>query len=291
MTADPSPAFGEPGRGKSDDTAGTGIDMTVPHSARIWNYWLGGKDNYAVDREIGDEFLAIFPGQADIARHSRAFLGRVVRYLAGEVGIRQFLDIGTGLPTADNTHEVAQRVAPQSRILYVDNDPLVLVHARALLASGPEGACYYIDADLHDPDKIITEAARTLDFARPIAVMMLGILGHIPDEDAPEQIVARLLSALSPGSYLVINDGTNVLHGQTDGESAENSARARAIARYAAAGGVPYHLRTPERIAGFLTGLELVDPGVVSVSQWRAEATPFGPSAKVDAFCGVGRKP
>ena len=268
-----------------------GIDATKPHSARIWNYWLGGKDNYAIDREVGDEFLGIFPGQADIARYSRVFLGRVVRYLAGEVGLRQFLDIGTGLPTADNTHEVAQRMAPQSRIVYVDNDPLVLVHARALLTSGPEGACDYIDADLHDPDQIVTEAARTLDFAQPIAVMMLGILGHIPDEDDPEEIVARLLSRLSPGSYLVINDGTNVLHGQPGGEPTEDSARARAIARYAAAGGVPYNLRTPERIAGFLAGLELVDPGVVSVSQWRAEATPFGSPARVDAFCGVGRKP
>lgn len=267
------------------------IDTSRPHSARIWNYWLGGKDYYPIDREVGDEFLAIFPGQADIARHSRAFLGRAVRYLAGEAGIRQFLDAGTGLPTVDNTHEVAQRVAPESRIVYVDNDPLVLVHARALLASGPKGACDYIDADLHDPDKIITEASRTLDFGQPVALMMLGILGHIPDEDDPEQILARLVNVLPPGSYLVINDGTNVLHGQAGGELEEDSARARAIARYAEASGVPYHLRTPERIQGFFAGLELVDPGVVSVSQWRVEATPFGLPAEVDAFCGVGRKP
>ena len=266
----------------------TGIDPTRPHSARIWNYWLGGMDNFRIDRRVGDQFLAIFPGQADIARQSRAFLGRVVRYLAGEAGIRQFLDIGTGLPTADNTHEVAQRVAPQSRIVYVDNDPLVLAHARALLTSTPEGATAYVHADMREPGKILAEAARTLDFAQPTAVLLLGILGHIPDEDDPQGIVARLLSALSPGSFLVVNDGTNVLHGQTD-EPAENSARARAIARFAAAGGIPYNLRTPERIAGFLTGLELVDPGVVSVSQWRAEATPFGPPA-IDAFCGVGRK-
>ena len=152
----------------TDDSSASGqqrpgkIDVSRPHSARIWNYWLGGKDNYPVDREVGEEFLAIFPGQADIARHARAFLGRVVRYLAGEAGIRQFLDIGTGLPTVDNTHEVAQRVAPESRIVYVDNDPLVLAHARALLTSSPEGACDYIDADLHDPDTILTKAARTL---------------------------------------------------------------------------------------------------------------------------------
>jgi S-adenosyl methyltransferase len=140
-------------------TAQTGIDATVPHAARVWNYWLGGQDNYAVDRKIGDEILAIFPAQAEIARQSRAFLTRAVSYLAGEAGIRQFLDIGTGLPTADNTHEVAQRLAPESRIVYVDNDPLVLAHAHDLLTSTPEGACDYIDADLHDPDKIITEAA------------------------------------------------------------------------------------------------------------------------------------
>ena len=291
MTDDSASVPGKPGSGGPGATARTGIDATVPHSARIWNYWLGGKDNYPIDREVGNEFLTIFPGQADIARQSRAFLGRVVRYLAAEAGIRQFLDIGTGLPTADNTHQVAQRVAPESRIVYVDNDPLVLVHARALLTSSPEGACDYIDADLHDPDKILREAARTLDFARPVAVMMLGILGHIPDEDDPQEIVARLVGRLSPGSYLVINDGTNVLHGRAGGEQAEDSARARAIARYAEASGVPYYLRTPERIGGFFAGLELVDPGVVSVSQWRAEPGPFGPPPMVDAFCGVGRKP
>jgi len=156
------------------------IDYSRPHSARIWNYWLGGKDNYPVDREVGDKFVAIFPGQVDIARHSRAFLGRAVRFLAGEAGVRQFLDIGTGLPTKDNTHQVAQDVAPESRIVYVDNDPLVLAHARALLTSTPQGACDYIDADLRGPGKILTEAARTLDFAQPIALIMLGILGHIP---------------------------------------------------------------------------------------------------------------
>src|SRR5947209_16685710 len=154
------------------DPAGTGIDTAVPHSARIWNYWLGGKDNYAVDREAGDQFSAIYPGIVDIARADRAFLGRVVRYLAGEAGVRQFLDVGTGLPTADNTHQVAQRVAPESRIVYVDNDPLVLAHARALLTSSPEGATAYVDADLRDSDRIMSEAAGTLDFTQPIALML-----------------------------------------------------------------------------------------------------------------------
>jgi O-methyltransferase involved in polyketide biosynthesis len=268
-----------------------GIDTTVPHAARVWNYWLGGKDNYAVDRKIAEQILAVFPAQAEIARQSRAFLTRAVSYLAAEAGIRQFLDIGTGLPTANNTHEVAQRLAPESRIVYVDNDPLVLVHARSLLISTPQGACDYIDADLHDPDKIITEAARTLDLAKPIAMMLLGILGYVPDEDKPGSIVAHLVSRLSPGSYVVMNDGTNVVRNQTENESVEDSPRARVVALYAATGAVPYHLRTPEQIEGFFAGLELVDPGVVSVSRWHAEATPFGPPAMVDSFCGVGRKP
>jgi O-methyltransferase involved in polyketide biosynthesis len=267
------------------------IDTSRPHSARIWNYWLGGKDNYAVDREIGDEFVAIFPGQVEIARHSRAFLGRAVRYLAADAGIRQFLDLGTGLPTVDNTHEIAQRVAPEARIVYVDNDPLVLIHARALLNSTPQGSCDYIDADVHDPGAILAGAARTLDFAQPVALMMLGILGHIPDADGPEEILAHLVNALAPGSYVVIGDGTNILHGQRAGEVAEDSARARAGRRYVEAGGVPYHLRTPERIEGFFAGLELIPPGVVSVSRWRLESSPFGLPAEVDGFCGVARKP
>jgi hypothetical protein len=281
----------------TDDSSASGqqrpgmIDVSRPHSARIWNYWLGGKDNYPVDREVGEEFLAIFPGQADIARHARAFLGRVVRYLAEEAGIRQFLDIGTGLPTVDNTHEVAQRVAPESRIVYVDNDPLVLAHARALLTSSPEGACDYIDADLHDPDTILTKAARTLDFAQPIALIMLGILGHIPDQDGPGEIVAHLVNQLPSASYLVIADGTNVLESDASGNAGEESARARAYRRYAEAGGIPYYPRTPKRIEGFFDGLEPIDPGVVSVSRWRLEASPFGPPAEVDAFCGVARKP
>jgi O-methyltransferase involved in polyketide biosynthesis len=283
VTDDPSPW--------PERTAKTGIDTTVPHAARVWNYWLGGKDNYAVDREIGDEILAIFPAQAEVARQSRAFLTRAVSYLAAEAGIRQFLDIGTGLPTANNTHEVAQRLAPESRIVYVDNDPLVLAHARALLTSTPAGACDYIDADLHSPDKIIAEAARTLDFAEPIAVMLLGILGYVPDQEQPGSIVAGLMSRVPTGSYLVINDGTNVFHGRTEGEPAEDSPRARVVALYAATGAIPYHLRTPQQIEDFFAGLELVDPGVVSVSQWRQEATPFGPPVKVDSFCGVGRKP
>jgi hypothetical protein len=258
-----------------------GIDVTVPHSARIWNYWLGGKDNYAVDRQVGDQVREVYPNIVDVARHSRAFLGRAVRHLAGEAGIRQFLDIGTGLPTVDNTHEVAQRAAPESRIVYVDNDPLVLVHAQALLTSTPEGVTDYIDADVREPDAILRVAAETLDFDRPVALMMLGILGQVLDDDQAYAIARHLLDALSPGSHLVLEDGTNVvLH-----EAANEAERVRAE------GGDPYRLRSPEQLTRFFDGLELLEPGVVSVSRWRPEAIPFGLPDEVDAFCGVGRKP
>src|SRR4029453_9109952 len=170
MTDDPSASGQRP----------SGIDASVPHSARIWNYWLGGKDNYPVDREAGEQFRAIFPEIVEVARSTRAFLNRAVRYLAGEAGLRQFLDIGTGLPTVDNTHEVAQRVAPKSRVVYVDNDPVVLAHARALLTS-TQGVTAYVDADVHDPDTILDVAAWTLDFSQPVALMLLGVLGHIGD--------------------------------------------------------------------------------------------------------------
>ncbi len=166
------------------------LDTSRPHSARTWNYWLGGKDNFAIDREVGERVRQAYPLIVEVARASRAFLIRAVRYLAGEAGIRQFLDIGTGLPTADNTHEVAQRMGPESRIVYVDNDPLVLVHARALLTSSPEGATDYIDADLHDPDRILHEAARTLDFSRPIAIVLQGILGYVQDYESPATSMA-----------------------------------------------------------------------------------------------------
>ena len=191
------------------ETAGTAIDTTVPHSARIWNYWLGGKDNYEVDRMAGDQFSAIYPGIVDIARADRAFLGRVIRYVAGEAGVRQFLDVGTGLPTAANTHQVAQDVAPESRIVYVDNDPLVLAHARALLTSSPEGSTSYVDADMHDADKVLREAAQWLDLTQPVALTFMGVLGHIVDHDEARLIVARLLDGLPSGSYLSINDSVN----------------------------------------------------------------------------------
>jgi S-adenosyl methyltransferase len=188
------------------------LNTNVPQTARIWNYWLGGKDNFPVDRQVGDQILEAFPAIVENARASRAFLARAVHYLAGDAGIRQFLDIGTGLPTANNTHQVAQAVAPECRIVYVDNDPIVLTHARALLTSTPEGATAYIDADLRDPDTILEHAARTLDVTQPIAIMLMGILGHIADDDQARSIVKRLVGGVPSGSYLTMNDGTDTSH-------------------------------------------------------------------------------
>jgi hypothetical protein len=278
VTDDRSSSQGETWPEESDNTSGTGIDTTVPHSARIWNYWLGGKDNYAVDRAAGDEYRATFPGITDVARTSRSFLVRAVRYLAGEAGVRQFLDIGTGLPTADNTHEVAQRVAPESRIVYVDNDPLVLAHARALLTSTPAGVCEYLDADIRDPDAILNTARDLLDFAQPVALMLMGIMGHFTDEEA-YPIVRRLVDGLPPGSYFALYDGANV-----------NEAFNEAQQGYNESGAVPYHLRSPEQFALFFEGLDLVEPGVVPVPHWRPDPDAAGQPAEIYSYCGVGRK-
>ncbi|TDC85589.1 SAM-dependent methyltransferase [Actinomadura sp. 7K507] len=235
------------------------IDTSVPHSARIWNFLLGGTDNYPVDRQAGEQVFAVFPGMVDMVRQSRLMLRRVVRYLAGEAGIRQFLDIGTGLPTADNTHEVAQRAAAESRIVYVDNDPLVLTQARALLTSTPEGVTAYIEADVRDPETILAEAARTLDYDEPVALMLMGVLGLVGDYDEARSIVRRLMAALPSGSYLAVYDGTDA-----------DPAYVEAIRAYnAGSGAVPYTPRTPEQITGYFDGLDLIEPGVVPVTRWR----------------------
>jgi len=259
------------------------IDTNVAHSARIWNYWLGGKDHYPVDRRVGDQILEMFPHIAYLARADRAFLGRAVRYLVSEAGIRQFLDIGTGLPTADNTHEVAQRIAPECRIVYVDNDPLVLAHARALLTGTPQGATDYLDADLRDPDKIVQEAARTLDFSQPVAVMLLGILHHVSDDGEAYGVVDRLLDAVPPGSYLTIAHSTNQITG---------AAMDEAVRHWNQFGKPPMTLRTPQAVARFFDRLELLEPGVVSTSRWRPDPaeTSSGPVPETDEFCAVGRK-
>ena len=255
------------------------INATVPHSARVWNYWLGGKDNFAADRELGEKVKQLFPSIVEVALASRAFLGRAIRYLVEDAGVRQFLDVGTGLPTANNTHEVAQRLAPESRIVYVDNDPLVLVHARALLVSSPQGSTDYLDADVHDPDRILDGARQTLDFQRPIALMMLGILGHVADYEDARGIVTTLMDALPSGSYIVINDGTNIY--QTE----QRNAATEVIETE----GPAYYPRSHEQIEGFFAGLELVEPGVVSTPLWRPDA---GETPKeIDVLAGVGRKP
>ncbi|MBZ2407725.1 SAM-dependent methyltransferase [Streptomyces sp. L06] len=251
-----------------------------PHSARVWNYLLGGKDHYPPDAAVGDQILTAFPDFAAVARLQRHFLARAVRHLAGEVGIRQFLDIGTGLPTADNTHELAQRIAPESRVVYVDNDPLVLVHARALLTSTPEGACVYVDSDVRDPARILAEARRTLDFDQPVALTLLGILGQLPDDENPAALVTELLAALPSGSYLALSDGT-------DTSEALNTA----VAAYNSQSAHTYHLRSPAHIATFFEGLDLVEPGVVPTSDWRPELSTLpGPVIRGHAVCGVGRK-
>jgi ubiquinone/menaquinone biosynthesis C-methylase UbiE len=258
------------------------LDTNVPHSARVWNHWLGGKDNYPIDRETGDRVAERYPDIVTIARAARQFLGRAVGYLAADCGIRQFLDIGTGLPTADNTHQIAQRIAPESRIVYVDNDPLVLTHARALLTSSPEGRTAYIDADLRDPGAILTEAANTLDLTQPVAITLIAILHHIDDYDEACEIVRRLTDPLPSGSYLVLSHSTNAIGGAASDE---------AVARYNQFGRPPVTLRSIDEITGFFDGLELLPPGVVSTPRWRPAVAPVdGEPPEIDQFCGVARK-
>jgi hypothetical protein len=253
------------------------IDTSVPHSARIWNYWLGGKDYYPVDREAGDKYRETFPQIVDVARAGRYFLARSVRFLAGEVGVRQFIDVGTGLPAADNTHEVAQRIAPGCRVVYVDNDPLVLAHARALLDSTPQGSCDYVDADMRDPAAILAAAARTLDLTRPVALLFMGVLGHVAGYDESRAIVSAMLGGVPAGSYLALK------------ESVGAQARVKANQQYERTGAVPYVSRTAAQVEGYFAGLDLAPPGVVPVGDWRPDPSPF-PPVQVDSLAGVARK-
>jgi hypothetical protein len=259
----------------------TGVNISTPHAPRIWNYWLGGKDNFAVDREIGDRMAETYPDIVRIARADRAFLRRTVRHLVMEEGIRQFLDIGTGLPTADNTHQIAQTYAPESRIVYVDNDPLVLTHARALLSSTSGGATDYLDADLHAPEPILRDAGRTLDFEQPIAIMLLGVLIYIQDTDEAYSIVQRLLDAVPVGSYLVIAHSTSDIYGAATEEVVR--LRNERVSP-------PMKLRGGAEIRRFFDGLELIDPGLVSVTRWRPDVSDLEDGREVDEFGGVGRK-
>jgi len=253
----------------------------MAHPARVWDYWLGGKDNYAPDREVGDLLNAAMPEVVIWARADREFLIRAVRYLVSEVGIRQFLDIGTGIPTANNTHEVAQSIAPDCRIVYVDNDPIVLVHARALLTSTPQGATDYIDADLREPDKILRAAAQTLDFSKPIALILLGILEFIITDEAYE-IVSRLLGAMPSGSHLAIASPTGEVHRETTTE---------VIRRWNESGATPATLRSREELIRFFDHMELLEPGLVSLPQWRPDPSTLYADREIAFFGAVGRKP
>jgi O-methyltransferase involved in polyketide biosynthesis len=266
---------------KSHPSLNDKIDTTVPHNARVWNYFLGGKDNFAADRVAAEQYRTIFPEIVDIAQADRAFLSRAVTYMVEQTGIRQFLDIGTGLPTLDNTHEVAQRLAPESRVVYVDNDPLVLVHARALLVGSPAGATDYIEADLREPDHILRAAASTLDFTRPVAIMLLGILHFIGDDKQPHRIVNRLLDAAASGSYMALTHATRELGGQANTE-AQQFWNDNAT--------VPITARTRHEITTFFDHLEILEPGVVPLGRWRPDAATTIP-VEVAGYCGVGRKP
>ncbi|MEU6537921.1 SAM-dependent methyltransferase [Streptomyces sp. NPDC047000] len=252
MTDSHSPAGGSPR-----------LNTSVAHNARVWNYWIGGKDNYEVDQQVGEHVATMFPVIRDVARADRDFLGRAVTLLADGLGVRQFLDVGTGLPTVDNTHEIAQRIAPDARIVYVDNDPIVLAHARSLLTSTREGVTDYIDADVRDPGAIVERAGRTLDLDRPVAVMMLGILNFVLDRDEALDIVRRIMAAMPSGSHLVLTHPT--VDAEYGGEG--NAAAMRFWNENATP---PITARTRDEIAAFLDGLELLEPGLVPCSQWRA---------------------
>jgi S-adenosyl methyltransferase len=263
----------------SPDSEQPGFDTSHAHPARVYDYWLGGKDNYEADRAAAEHFIEVMPNILDGVRANRAFLRRAVQYLAGEAGIRQFLDIGTGLPTAENTHEVAQAVAPDSRVVYVDNDPIVLAHARALLTSVPSGMTAYLEADARDTGKILSEASRILDFTKPVAVMSLLVLQYIPDADRPHQIVSELMSAVPSGSYLTISDTTPDIDPERVREGT-----ARLNARL---GPAQSTLRTREQFTAYFDGLELVEPGVVPMPQWRTTGNPL----VIPVFAAMGRKP
>jgi O-methyltransferase involved in polyketide biosynthesis len=248
----------------------------------MWNYWLGGKDNFAADRELAERVLQVMPSMPLIAQAARLFLIDAVHQLATVHGIRQFLDIGTGLPTADNTHDVAQRAAPDSRIVYVDHDPVVLTHAQALLTSSPEGTTDYLQADLRDTETILKGAARTLDLSRPVAILLVAVLHFIPDADDPYAIVARLMDAVPSGSYLVMAHAANDIAREAAAEMAR---------RYNEMSSAPITLRNREQVARFFDGLDLLPPGLVPISQWGLAGHIDATAGGLAGYCGIGRKP
>jgi hypothetical protein len=263
----------------ADERVPASVNPKVPAIARVYDYWLGGKDNFAVDRELADKLTQAYPVTRAAVRSNRAFLGRAVRFLADQAGLRQFLDIGTGIPTANNTHEIAQSVDPRCRVVYVDNDPMVLTHARALLTSVTAPTAY-VDADARDTAKILREAARTLDFGQPVAVMLVGLLHCIPDTDDPYRIVAELMAAVPPGSYLAISHAAADIRASV---MAESAAIMNAVLT------APVTPRSYEQMVPFFDGLELADPGVVSAPQWRPD--PGADTAPLPTLVGVAAKP
>ncbi|GAA2086538.1 SAM-dependent methyltransferase [Streptomyces albiaxialis] len=269
-----------------------GIDTTVAHNARVWNYWLGGEDHFEVDARVGAHVTSMFPGIAEVARADRAFLGRAVTWLAGEAGVRQFLDVGSGLPARDNTHEVARRAAPDARVVYVDNDPTVLRHARTLLADAPGGATAYVEADAREPGAVLRAAGRTLDLDRPVAVLLLGVLNFVQDTDEAVSVARRLMAAVPSGSHLVLTHPTLELGGGANEEAMrfwnENATP-------------PITPRPRAEVLRFFEGLELLEPGLVSCSRWHPggpHEAPDAPGAaeapeapEVAQFGAVARKP
>ncbi|MFQ6395746.1 SAM-dependent methyltransferase [Nocardia sp. KC 131] len=266
------------------ESAAARIDLTKPHQARRYDYWLGGNDNYPADRESADAVSEAFPTVRLAAVENRNFLRRAVGYLA-DAGIRQFLDIGAGLPTAGNVHEIAQGIAPESRIVYVDNDPVVLAHASSLLDSSPEGTTAYLDADLREPQRILAHPDLTgiLDLKEPVALMLVAVMHFITDDGGPYDLVRQLCDALPSGSYLVMTHATN------DHLTAEDLAETKEANRRS---GVPFQLRSTEEFTRFFAGFELVAPGITSVMTWRPEVWRAHPRAEaVSMLCGVARIP
>ena len=259
------------------------INVTVAHPARVYDYLLGGKDNFSADRVLGDAVAKAMPSAREMVRANRAFLSRAVRYLVTEAGVRQFLDVGTGIPTAGNTHEVAQATAPESRVVYVDNDPIVLAHARALMTSHPAGATAFILADLHDPGTILDDPAlrRTLDLGEPVALMLIAILMYIRDEENPRGLVSALMDALPSGSYLALT------HATADFSPDEVAGAVAATEK----GGISFTPRSQAGVAAFFDGLDLVDPGVVPILAWHPEGAPPGDPRAAYYDGAVGRKP
>ena len=258
------------------------FDSTVAHPARVYDYWLGGKDNFAADREAAEAVIAVRPGIRRDIRENRKFLIRAVRYLAAEAGLRQFLDLGSGIPTSPNVHEAAQQAAPESRVVYVDNDPIVLAHARALLSSSDEGATAYLDADLRDPEPILRTAAQTLDFSQPVGVVLVGVLHLISDDEKPEAIIGRLMADVPSGSYLMLTQPAS------DVDAAAVAAGAQ---RYNSRVSTPQTRRSRDEVIHFFDGLDLVEPGVVQPHRWRPDPDGPPPAGESSNWAGVARKP